>query len=75
MREEAWRLRLGMMLGDSLLPAVSQVRQAQIRIEWKRNALQIIEAIRMHLATTGELPRTLDENSVLFHQYLKSQQL
>ena len=61
---EEGQIRLGAMLAGLLLPASSQVRTAQMRVEWQLNALQNIEAIRMHLATNGKLPKTLEEIEV-----------
>ena len=52
---------LGVALASTLLPALEQVRVAQLRIERQRCALMTIEAIRMHLAETGALPKTLDD--------------
>lgn len=46
---------------DMLLPACEQVMQAQARIETRVAALKIIEAIRLHLAATGELPVKLTD--------------
>ena len=61
LRKASGKLELGALLANALLPAVSAVRNAQIRVQWHRNALQNIEAIRMHLAETGKLPRSLQE--------------
>ncbi|WP_428307496.1 hypothetical protein [Lacipirellula sp.] len=44
-----------------MLPALQSVRSAEIRLLWQLNALQTIEAIRMHAAKTGKLPAALDE--------------
>ncbi|BBO30530.1 hypothetical protein [Lacipirellula parvula] len=44
-----------------MLPALRSVRSAEVKLEWQLNALQTIEAIRMHAAQTGKLPAALDE--------------
>jgi hypothetical protein len=44
-----------------MLPALLLVRNAEVRLEWQLNALQTIEAIRMHAAKTGKLPASLAE--------------
>ncbi|MFT7629220.1 MAG: hypothetical protein ACI87E_000217 [Mariniblastus sp.] len=54
-------LRLGMILGDAILPAVQQVRQAEVRVQTNINVLIAIEAIRHHVATKGEFPTSLEE--------------
>jgi hypothetical protein len=55
----------GEILASLLLPALSAARNAQVRLDWQLNALQTIEAIRMHAAETGELPKSLDEIKVV----------
>ena len=40
-------------------------RNAQLRLDWQLNALQTIEAIRMHAAETGALPKSLEEIKVV----------
>ena len=59
------KLEFGTILAEMILPAVTQVRQAQARVEWQRDALQTVEAVRMHLAETGDLPATLQEIKVV----------
>ena len=54
-------MSFGKLLAGQLLPALMQVRAASARIHWQRNALQVIEAIRMHVAQTGAFPKSLDE--------------
>jgi hypothetical protein len=54
-----FNFRPGRILAAQLLPAIAQVRNAQVRIEAQRNLLMTVEAIRMHLAATGELPSSL----------------
>ena len=49
-----------------LLPSIQLAYKAQVRREAFRNALMVIEAIRMHLsANDGQLPSSLDEISVV----------
>lgn len=48
-----------------MLPALESVRNAEVRLEWQLNALQTIEAIRMHAAKMGKLPEALDEITVV----------
>jgi hypothetical protein len=53
------------LLPRYLLPAISKVRLAQVRIQRKLAALRVIEALRMHAAANnGELPEKLDEINV-----------
>ncbi len=52
---------LGYKLAGTLFPAIQQVRAAQVRIERQRNALMVIEAIRMHLFHVGSIPKTLEQ--------------
>lgn len=58
-------LGAGGMLANLLLPALSSVRNAELRIERQLNALQVVEAIRMHAADTGRLPEGLDKITVV----------
>lgn len=51
----------GGALAQLLLPALASVRTAQARVERQINALQVVEAIRMHAAETGRLPEALDK--------------
>jgi hypothetical protein len=55
----------GRLMAKLLLPALSSVRTAQMRLGWQIGALQAIEAIRMHAAETGALPASLDEIKVV----------
>jgi len=55
----------GDILASLLLPALSAARNAQVRLDWQLNALQTIEAIRMHAAETGELPQSLEDITVV----------
>jgi hypothetical protein len=52
-------------LASLLLPAVGAAMAAQTRSERDRAALQVLEAIRAHVAETGELPKTLGDITVL----------
>jgi hypothetical protein len=36
-----------------------------MRLDWQLNALQAIEAIRMHAAETGKLPQSLQEITIV----------
>jgi hypothetical protein len=55
----------GRMVASLMLPALSSVRTAQMRLGWQMNALQTVEAIRMHAAQTGALPASLDEIEIV----------
>jgi hypothetical protein len=55
----------GRILATLLMPALSRVRDAQMRLDWQLNALQAIEAIRMHAALAGKLPKSLQEISIV----------
>ncbi|MBL9165050.1 MAG: hypothetical protein JNL18_20135 [Planctomycetaceae bacterium] len=56
---------LGRLLASMLMPAVNSIRSAGMRLERQLNALQAIEAIRMHAAQTGKLPATLEEITIV----------
>jgi hypothetical protein len=53
------------LLSRLLLPAVSKVYSAQMRIERKLAAMRAIEALRMHAANGGQLPDKLDQVKVV----------
>ncbi len=55
----------GYLLARLLLPAVQATQKAQARLAWQVQALQVVEAIRMHAAGTGRLPATLDDIKVV----------
>jgi hypothetical protein len=55
----------GRILASLMMPALNRVRDAQTRLDWQLNALQTVEAIRMHAAETGKLPKTLSEITVV----------
>lgn len=60
------RSGIGTIIADLLLmPATQQVVLAEKRVQWQRCGLQVVEAIRMHLAETGELPKTLADISIV----------
>jgi hypothetical protein len=52
---------LGRVLAGLLMPALEAVRSAHVRLNWQLDALQVVEAIRLHAAETGKLPASLDE--------------
>jgi hypothetical protein len=51
----------GRVMAGLLMPALQAVRNAQVRLTWQLNAIQVVEALRLHAAETGKLPATLDE--------------
>lgn len=55
----------GRVLAGLLMPAVNTVRMAQMRLDWQLNAIQAVEAIRMHAAAHGTLPATLEEITIV----------
>jgi hypothetical protein len=55
----------GLPIAALLLPAVENVRHAEIRIARNFAALQVIEALRMHLASTGSLPVSLADVTIV----------
>jgi hypothetical protein len=52
---------MGRVMAGLLMPALQNVRNAQVRLNWQLNALQVVEAIRLHAAEAGKLPASLDE--------------
>jgi hypothetical protein len=48
-----------------ILPAIQQVRNSQGRCERDIDALRVIEAVRMHAAETGTLPKSLEDIKVV----------
>lgn len=48
-----------------LLPSMESVRQAEVRFQQQIAGLQVIEAIRMHLAAKGKLPKKLEQIEVV----------
>jgi hypothetical protein len=54
----------GKILARLLLPALTAVREAQMRLDRELNGLQLVELLRMHAAETGRLPTTLAEITV-----------
>ena len=59
------QLNPGQLFANLLLPASQQVLSAQLRTEWERRGLQVVEAIRMHLAQTGELPKSIEDITIV----------
>jgi hypothetical protein len=59
LRQDALSGRAGLPIAAILLPAVSNVLHAEVRASRNRAALQTIEALRLHAAATGSLPKTL----------------
>ena len=57
--------RPGVMIASLLLPASQQVFNAQARVQRDIDAMRVIEAIRMHAAETGQLPKTLEDISIV----------
>ena len=55
----------GLPIASLMLPAVSNVKLASIRLDRERAALMAIEALRMHAAATGKLPMALAEVTVV----------
>jgi hypothetical protein len=55
----------GLPIAQMLMPATLQVKRAEIRGPRQFAVLQAIEAVRMHAATTGKLPKMLSEITVL----------
>ena len=47
------------------MPATLPVKRAEIRVPRQFAALQVIEAIRLHAAATGKLPKSLQEITVV----------
>jgi hypothetical protein len=55
----------GLPIAELLMPATRAVKRAEIRGPRQFAALQAIEAVRMHAASTGKLPATLAEITVV----------
>jgi hypothetical protein len=55
----------GQILAGMFLPALDAARTAQERAGWQLDGIRTVEAIRMHAAETGELPKSLDEIKVV----------
>ncbi len=55
----------GYVLASMLLPAITAARTAEQRILWQMEGIRTVEAIRMHAARTGALPKALDEIKVV----------
>ncbi len=52
-------------IASLVLPAISAARVAQARLARDLAAMQLIEALRMHAAETGQLPASLDDVKVV----------
>lgn len=52
---------VGRLMASMLMPALEAVRFAQVRLNWQLNAIQVVEAIRLHAAETGKMPASLAE--------------
>jgi len=57
--------REGLPLTSLLLPAVSGVMQAEVRMARNQAALETIEALRMHAAGGGKLPASLADVTIV----------
>ena len=55
----------GYVLAAMLLPTIRAVRFAEERTPWHMDGIRAVEAIRMHAAQTGHLPKSLDEIKVV----------
>ncbi len=55
----------GLGLAGMLLPAFDSVRIAALSSEAEIRGLQTVEAVRMHLAETGELPKTINDIKIV----------
>lgn len=64
-RGQALEGGLGTVIAKLLLPAVEAARRAELRLAWQLDAMQAVEAIRMHAAKTGKLPDSLDQITVV----------
>lgn len=49
----------------SLLPAVNMAHEASVRVDTQLQMLRTIEAIRLHVHATGQIPQSLDEIKVV----------
>ena len=55
----------GYALAATLLPAIQAARSAEERLLWQMDGIRTVEAIRMHAAVTGQLPRSLSEIEIV----------
>lgn len=51
----------GYALAALVLPAIRAARGAEQRLLWQMDGIRTVEAIRMHAAESGRLPKSLDE--------------
>ena len=63
--EATLRAEEPMPIAQTLLPALSAARNAEMREDSIRTALMMVEAIRMHAAHHGSLPNKLDDITVV----------
>ena len=59
--DEALTFNAGAVITQMYASNTTSVKAAEIRLTWQLNALQNIEAIRMHAAEHGSLPKTLKD--------------
>jgi hypothetical protein len=64
-RRDRFARNYGKILAGLFLPALSAARTAQERQGWQLDGLRTVEAIRMHAAETGALPRSLADIAVV----------
>ncbi len=55
----------GKIIAGMILPAIQQVRSAEMRTQRDIDALRVIEALRMHAASTGKFPMKLSDVKVV----------
>ena len=55
----------GYTLAATLLPAIRAARSAEERLLWQMDGIRTVEAVRMHAAVTGQLPRSLSEIEIV----------
>lgn len=64
-RGDKYAVGFGGMIARLTLPAVQAARQAVERFAWQLGGIRTVEAVRMHVAATGRLPKSLDEVTVV----------
>ncbi len=52
-------------IASVLYPAITQATRAELRLDARTAGLRAVEAVRMHAATTGRLPKSLAEIEVV----------
>lgn len=63
--EAALTRGFGYVVASFMLPAIQSARDAEQRFVWQMNGIRTVEAIRMHAAKAGGLPRSLDEIDIV----------